>query len=100
MKSLSRILRRNKKQRLGRFNRELVIRLAIKKLKMAKPVYHLLLARRRSRAGCRYDKLGFFEIFTDNRRTFNVFGINRQKIKDAMTEGAYFHVSVYKLLIH
>jgi ribosomal protein S16 len=100
MKSLSKILKRNRKQKLGRYNRELIIRLAIKKRIMEKPVYHLVLARRRSRAGCRYDNLGFYEVFKDDRRSMNIFGLNRKKIKDALDQGASFHVSVYKLLFN
>jgi len=98
MKSITKILKKNRRQSLGRFNKELVIRLSIKKRIMDKPVYHLVLARRRSRAGCRYDNLGFLEVFKDKRRSLNVFGINRKKIKDALILGASFHISVYKLL--
>jgi ribosomal protein S16 len=100
MRSVSKILKRNRKQSLGRYNKELVIRLARKKRIMANPVYHLVLARRRSRAGCRYDSLGYYEMFKNSRSTLNVFGINRKKIKDAMALGASFHLSVYKLLLH
>jgi ribosomal protein S16 len=100
MKSLSKILKKNRRQKLGRYNRELVIRLAIKKIQMTKPIYHLVLARTRSRAGSRYDKLGFYEIFKDERRSLNVLGLNQRKIKQALELGAIFHTSVYKLLFN
>jgi ribosomal protein S16 len=100
MKSLTKILKKNRRHNLGRINRELVIRLAVKKQHIKKPIYHLVLARRRSRAGCRYDNLGFYEIFKDKGRSLHVLGLNRKKIKDAISLGASIHISVYKLLFN
>jgi ribosomal protein S16 len=98
MKSISKILKKDRRHNLGRYNRELVIRLAVKRRLDHKPVYHLVLARRRSAAGCRYDNLGFYEVFKANK-SFHVFGINRKKIRNAIALGASIHISVYKLLI-
>jgi ribosomal protein S16 len=99
MKSITKILKKNRRHNLGRCNRELVIRLAIKRNLKHKPMYHLVLARRRSAAGCRYDKLGFYEVFKSNK-SFHLLGIDRKKIKNAIALGASVHVSVYKLLIN
>jgi ribosomal protein S16 len=98
MKSLSKILKKNRRHNLGRINKELVIRLAVKKNHVKKPIYHLVLARRRSRAGCRYDNLGFYEIFKDSKRSFHILALNRKKITNAISLGASIHISVYKLL--
>jgi ribosomal protein S16 len=97
MKSITKIIKKNRRHNLGRHNRELVIRLAVKRRLNYKPIYHLVLARRRSGANCRYDNLGFYEVFKSNR-AFHILGINRKKIKDAIALGASVHVSVYKLL--
>jgi len=99
MKSLSKIIEKNRRHNLGRYNRELVIRLAIKKRLKYKPVYHLVLARRRSGASCRYDNLGYYEVFKGNK-PFHILGLDRKKIKNAIALGASIHISVYKLLLN
>jgi ribosomal protein S16 len=99
MKSITKILEKNHRHNLGRYNRELVIRLAIKRRLKYKPMYHLVLARRRSTASCRYDKLGFYEVFKD-KKPLHLLGINRKKIRNAIALGASIHTSVYKLLIN
>lgn len=93
----SNIIKRNSRQQLGRFNRQLVIRL--NKTRNPDKVYHFVLCRQRSRAGSRLDKLGFFHIFKNNRKAYNVLGLNRRKIRLALSHGAIFHVSVYKILM-
>jgi ribosomal protein S16 len=100
MNSRSKIVKKNRRQQLGRFNRELVIRLAIKQRLKDRRMYHLVLARRRSSAGCRYDKLGFYEAFKRNNKPYHLLGLDRKKIKNAIAMGASIHVSVYKLLIN
>jgi len=97
MKSISKIVKRNRKQKLGRYNRELVIRLAVKQRLTTKRVYQLVLARRRSSASCRYDKLGFYEVFKETT-PLHILGLDRKKIKNAIALGASMHISVYKLL--
>jgi len=97
--SFSKIFKRNRHQRLGRYNRQLVIRLSQRKNPLTPTVYHLVLTRRRCRVGARYDKLGFIEIFKTPRKSYNIFGVDRNKIKQALFLGASFHVSVYKLLL-
>lgn len=97
MKSRLKIV--NKIKNLGKFNRELVIRLA-KTDKKETNMYHLILTRRRSHAGSRYDKLGFFEIKKTKRRKMCILGLDRKKIKDALSLGATFHVSVYKIIFN
>nr|ADZ99054.1 ribosomal protein S16 [Physarum polycephalum] len=99
MKSISKIIKKNHRQKLGRYNKELIIRLAIKRRLKYKPVYHLVLARRRSGASCRYDNLGFYEVFKTNK-PFHILGLNRKKIKNAIALGASIHISVYKLLLN
>jgi ribosomal protein S16 len=99
MKSKSKIVKKNRRHNLGRYNRELVIRL-IKKELYDKSMYHLVLARRRSRAGSRYDKLGYYQLSKTKCKELALFGINRKKIKDAIALGASVHVSVYKLLFN
>lgn len=42
MKAFSKITKKNNKQKLGIYNRELVIRFAIKKIKIKQPTYHLV----------------------------------------------------------
>jgi len=56
------IWKKNRKQKLGRFNKQLVIRLVNKGKLLKNNHYHIVLARRRAQKGCRYDKLGFFEL--------------------------------------
>jgi ribosomal protein S16 len=92
------IIKKNRRHNLGRIGRELVIRLAVKPYQNKTPVYHLVLARRRSHGGSRFDKLGYFEVFRKSRSAFAILGLDRKKIKDALAFGASIHVSVYKLL--
>ena len=42
MKALSKIIKKNNKQKLGRYNRELIIRFAMKKNKIKQPTYQLV----------------------------------------------------------
>jgi ribosomal protein S16 len=65
---------------------------------MKKPIYHLVLARRRSRGGARYDKLGYYEVYKKKAPALNILGLDRKKIRNAIALGASIHVSVYKLL--
>lgn len=51
MTAYTKIFKRNKKQCLGRFNKELVIRLTRNKKQTTRTVYHLVLTRRRARSG-------------------------------------------------
>ena len=97
MKSKKKIVKKIKN--LGIFNRELVIRLA-KNDKKETNMYHLVLTRRRSHAGSRYDKVGYFEIKKNKRKKMCILGLNRKKIKDALSLGATFHVSVYKIIFN
>jgi hypothetical protein len=98
MKPVFTIQKKNNKKRLGKFNRELVIRLVIRR--QIKPVSaHLVLCKRRSSASSRYSKLGYFNMDSSNK-SLNVFGINRKKFKDAIALGASIHVSVYKMLLN
>jgi len=98
MKSHSKIIKKNRRHKLGRYSRELVIRLALKKQLMQKPMYHLVLARRRSRGGARYDKLGYYEVHKRTYPAMSILGLDRKKIRDAIALGASIHASVYKLL--
>lgn len=94
----TKIIKRNRRHNLGRYNRELVIRLAIKKRLMKKPMYHLVLTRRRSHAGARYDKLGFYEVCKRAYPAYVILGLDRKKIKKALVLGASMHITVFKLL--
>ena len=93
------IIKRNRKQKLGRETRQLVIRVVKKERRSKYPMYHIVLARRRARSGCRYDKLGFFELIKRERRKLTLFGINKEKFSNALSMGAIIHISVYKLLL-
>lgn len=73
MKSKSRIVKKNNRQNLGKFNRELVIRL-VKPDKKTSSMYHLVLTRRRSHSGSRYDKVGFVEIQKTVRKKIIILG--------------------------
>jgi ribosomal protein S16 len=98
MKSVQKIVKKNNRFNLGQYNRELVIRLAKKKNENNSTMYHLVLTRRRSHAGSRYDKLGYFEIKKHKRKKIALLGIDRKKFKDALSLGATFHINVYKIL--
>lgn len=93
------IWKRNIKQKLGRFNKQLVIRVVNGGRLLKKNHYHIVLARRRSRQGCRYDKLGFFELGQRKHRPWNFLGLNLKKIRYALMCGAIFNPSVYKILL-
>jgi ribosomal protein S16 len=96
----SKIIKRNRRQRLGRFNRQLVIRLSLEKKLKTSTQYNLVLTRRRSKADSRYDLIGTFTILRGYKlpETSCLF-LNRSKLTDAMQHGAIIHSSVYKLLI-
>jgi ribosomal protein S16 len=99
MKSFQKIIKKNNRHKLGQHNKELVIRMA-KKQNNYSTVYHLVLTRRRSHPGSRYDKLGYFEIKKHKRKKIALLGIDRKKIKDAINLGASLHVSIYKILFN
>jgi len=93
------IWKKNNKQNLGRYNRQLIIRLLNRGKILKNNHYHIILARRRVRKGSRYDKLGFFEMGERNQRPWNFMGFNLKKLKYALKCGAIFNPSVYKILI-
>ena len=99
MNTIKKIAKKNNRHDLGIYNRELVIRFA-KGDKKISSMYHLVLTRRRSQAGSRYDKLGYFEIEKNSRKRVGVLGLNRKKLRDAIEMGATFHISVYKILFN
>lgn len=99
MKVASFIYKKNNRQVLGRYNRELVIRILVKRHLKHATCYHLVLTRRRSSANGRFDKLGYLQLVKEQKPLL-VLGLNRKKIKAAIANGASLHVSVYKLLIN
>jgi len=80
---------------MGRYNKELVIRLF--KHKVTKQVLFIL-ARRRSRPNSRYDVVGFFDVIKSKKKVYNVIGLNLSKIRTALSLGVQIHIGVYKLL--
>jgi hypothetical protein len=100
MSVFSKIIKRNRRQHLGRFNRQLVIRLSLQKKLETTTQYNLVLTRRRSKADSRYDLIGTFTLV----RGYNIpqtscLFLNRSKLVDSMLHGAVLHSSVYKLFI-
>src|ERR1700749_3688413 len=98
MSVVSKIKKKNHRQALGRYNRQLVIRLIAHRSKDSTIQYSLVLTRRRSKPGSRLDLLGKIVINRHQKTQFSCFHVNRQKIKNALSMGAHFHSSAYKLL--
>ena len=79
MKVASFIYKKNNRQVLGRYNRELVIRILVKRHLKHATCYHLVLTRRRSSANGRFDKLGYLQLVKEQKPLL-VLGLNRKKI--------------------
>jgi hypothetical protein len=99
MSVYSKIALRNYRQNLGRYNKQLVIRLALNRSDFSSRRYNLVLTRRRARPGSRYDLLGSFVFKSNKKDTYNCLYINILKFKQALFHGARIHASVYKLII-
>jgi len=99
MSVYSKIALRDYRQNLGRYNKQLVIRLALNRNDFSSINYSLVLTRRRTRPGSRYDLLGSFVLKRNKKDTHNCLYINRLKFKQALLHGARIHASVYKLII-
>jgi len=96
----SKIIKRNRRQRLGRYNKQLVIRLSLTRKLTTTTRYNLVLARRRSRADSRYDLIGTFAYIRSHKfKTASGLYINISKLKQALLHGAIIHTNVYKLLL-
>jgi ribosomal protein S16 len=91
--------RKRSQSKLSYKTKELVIRVIMKKQRTTKPIYHLVVTRRRSHANARLDKIGFYEVFKDSKRIYHVLGLNREKFRSALAQGASIHISAYKLLL-
>lgn len=98
MSVYSKIIKRNRRQKLGRYNRQLVIRLSLYKQNIGSTRYCLVLTRRKSSPGSRYDLLGTFTYKRLYNKEVSCLFINRFKIKQALLHGAVFHSSAYRLL--
>lgn len=99
MSVYSKIAKRDYRQHLGRYNKQLVIRLVRNRSIHSTVRYSLILTRRRTRPGSRYDLIGSFVLFTNRNKQFSCLFINRQKFGAALLHGARLHSSAYKLLI-
>lgn len=83
-----------KKRNLGKYNRQLIIRI----LRKGK-VSHIILTRQRNRSSSRLAKLGFFEVDKrKNEKDFLVIGIHWRKFNHALSLGAKIHSSVMRII--
>ncbi len=85
---------------LGRFNKELWIRLLNKGrfTVTGHNHYHIVLALRRNKARSRYDKLGYIDTVKKINKWYHEIAFNSKKMYEALSIGAKIHSSVYKLL--
>jgi hypothetical protein len=84
-----------KSKRLGRFEKELVIRL----VRMANG-YHFVLARRRGKPYGRKDKLGFLANIEIKGKKYSILGLDYNKIKKALIKGARFTSVAYRHILY
>lgn len=90
-------IHRKKSKKLGRFNRQLIVKIVQAKRISKQKRYHIVLAKRRGKPRRRLDKCGSFDAFIYKRRPYNSLLIDRKKFASFLNRGAKLHVSVLKL---